>query len=189
MNKLVSVSICLILWSGFVVAEPVLDEDTVKGISAEFTQAIKDADITVFEKYLYAESKITVDLHPSNSAGQTEISYDDYMGMMKMALPFMQDADIQFEVLSIVIDNENNQATIKEKTTAMMDMMGVKIKDVSISETTYGIVDGQIKVLRGFRSAYQQRTCRIVSCRRGDEHPCALSTRAPIRPACRGIVL
>lgn len=147
MNKLVSVSICLILWSGFAVAEPVLDEDTVMGISAEFTQALKDADITVFEKYLYAESKIVVDLDPSNSAGQMEISYDDYMGMMEMALPLMQDADIHAEVLSISIDDENKQATIKEKTTALMDMMGVKIKDVSVSETTYGIVDGQIKVL------------------------------------------
>lgn len=147
MNKLVSVSICLILWSGFAVAEPVLDEDTVKGISAEFTQALKEADIAVFEKYLYAGSKIVVDLDPSNSAGQMEISYDDYMGMMEMALPLMQDADIHAEVLSISIDDENKQATIKEKTTAMMDMMGVKIKDVSVSETTYGIVDGQIKVL------------------------------------------
>jgi len=147
MNKFISVSICLILCSGLVAAEPLLDEDTVKGISAEFAQAIKDADIAVFEKYLYAESKITVDLHPSNSAGQMEISYDDYMAMMEMGLPLMQDGNIQFEVLSIIIDNENNQATIKEKTTAMMDVMGVKMKDVSVSETTYGIVDGQIKVL------------------------------------------
>ena len=147
MNKLVLVSICLVLWSGIVSAEPVLDEDTVKGISAEFTQALKDADIAVFKKYLNAESKIVVDLDPSNSAGQMEISYDDYMGMMEMALPLMQDAEIQTEVVSISVDSESNQATIKEKTTAMMDMMGVKIKDVSVSETTYGIVGGQIKVL------------------------------------------
>lgn len=147
MNKLVSVLICLILWSGSAVAEPVLDEDTVKAISAEFTQALKDANIGVFKKYLYTGSKIVVDLDPSNSAGQMEIGYDDYMGMIEMALPLMQDADIQAEVVSISIDNENNQATIKEKTTALMDMMGVRIKDVSISETTYGIVNGQIKVL------------------------------------------
>jgi hypothetical protein len=147
MNKLASVLICLVLWSGFAVAEPVLDEGTVKGISAEFKAAIQNADIGPFKKYLYAESRIIVDLDPSNSAGEMEISYADYMGMMEMALPMMQGSDIQDEVLSISIDKAANQATIKEKTTATMDIMGVKIRDVSVSETTYGVVDGEIKVL------------------------------------------
>jgi len=147
MNKSISVLICLVLWSGFASAEPVLDEDTVMGISAEFSQAIKDANIEPFRKYLYPESKIVVDLDPSNSAGQVEISYDDYMGMIEMALPMMQDADFHEEVLSISVDDAANQATIKEKTMATMEIMGMKIKDVSISETTYGVVDGQIKVL------------------------------------------
>jgi len=147
MNKLASVIICLMLWSGLAVAEPVLDEATVKGISAEFSLAIENADIATFKKYLHPTSRIIVDLDPSNSAGEMQISYDDYMGMMEMALPMMQGSDIQEEVLSISVDQANNEAVIKEKTTAMMDIMGVKIKDVSISETTYGIIDGEIKVL------------------------------------------
>ena len=147
MKKLTSVIFCLILWSGFAVAEPVIDEDTVRGISAEFSAAIETADIATFRKYLHPTTKILVDLDPSNSAGEMEISYDDYMGMMEMALPMMQGSDIQEEVLSISVDSANNQATIKEKNIAVMDIMGVKVKDVSISETTYGVIDGQIKVL------------------------------------------
>jgi len=147
MNKLASVLICLVLWSGFAVAEPVIDEDTVKGISAEFMAAIENADIGPFKKYLHPTSQIVVDLDPSNSAGEMEISYDDYMGMMEMALPMMQGSEIQDEVLSISVDKAANQATVKEKTTATMDIMGVKIRDVSVSETTYGVIDGQVKVL------------------------------------------
>lgn len=147
MNKLASVLLCLVLCSGLAVAEPVLDEGTVKGISAELSLAIENADIAPFKKYLHPTSRIVVDLDPSNSAGEMEISYDDYMGMIEMALPMMQGSDIQEEVISISIDNANNQATVKEKTTAVMDIMGVKLKDVSISETTYGIIDGEIKVL------------------------------------------
>ena len=147
MKKLTSVIFCLILWSGFAVAEPVNDEDTVRGISAEFSAAIETADIATFRKYLHPTTRILVDLDPSNSAGEMEISYDDYMGMMEMALPMMQGSDIQEEVLSISVDSANNQATIKEKNIAVIDIMGVKVKDVSISETTYGVIDGQIKVL------------------------------------------
>lgn len=147
MSKLIPVLTCLILWSGFADAEPVLDEETVIGISAEFSQAIKDADITPFEKYLYPESKITIDMDPSLSAGQVDISYDQYMGMLEMTLPMMQEAEIQEEILSISVDPDNNEATIREKVSATMDMFGVKIQDVSITETTYGVVDGKIKVL------------------------------------------
>lgn len=147
MNKLASVLLCVVLWSGIAVAGPVLDEDTVKEISAEFKAAIENADIGPFRKYLYPESKIIVDLDPSNSAGEMEISYTDYMGMIEMALPLMQGSDIQDEILSISVDKAANQATITEKTTATMDIMGVKVRDVSVSETTYGVVDGKVKVL------------------------------------------
>ena len=147
MNKLFAVFVCLLLTSGIASAETVLDEDVVRGISVELKQAVLDGDISVFKKYLYPGSKIVVDLDPSNSAGQVEISYADYMGLLEMSLPLMQGADISDEVLSVSVDAENNQATIKEKTIVIMEMMGVKIRDESISETTYGIVDGQIKAL------------------------------------------
>ena len=147
MNKLASVIICLVLWSGFAAADPVIDEDTVRGISAELSAAIETANIDTFRKYLHPTSKIIVDLDPSNSAGEMEIGYADYMGMMEMALPMMQGSDIQEEVLSISVDAANNQATIREKNIATIDIMGVKVRDVSISETTYGVIDGQIKVL------------------------------------------
>ncbi len=147
MNKLVCVFVSLLSLSGHASAETTLTEEVVKGISIEMKQAVQDADITVFEKYLYPGSRILVDLDPSNSAGQTEVGYDDYMQLLEMSLPLMQDAVLHDEVLSIFIDDENNQATIREKTSVTIEMMGIKIRDVSISETTYGIVDGQIKAI------------------------------------------
>ena len=149
MKTLASLITCLVLWSGFAIAEPVLNEDTVKGISAELTLAAKNADMATFEKYLYSGSKIIVDLDPSLSAGEMEIAYDEYMAMLEMALPMMQDAELYAEILSISVDDKNNQATIREKTIMTADMMGMKIQDVSISETTYGVVRGEIKVLVG----------------------------------------
>ena len=53
MNKLTKVLLCLLLIPGFATAETVLDEETVIGISAELKQAVKNADLSVFKKYLY----------------------------------------------------------------------------------------------------------------------------------------
>jgi len=147
MNKLASVSICLLLWSGFAVADPVLDEDIIEGIRAEFSLAMENADVATFQKYLYPGSKIIIDLDPSLSAGETEIGYEDYMAMLEMGLQLMKDAEMDEELLSISIDAENNQATLREKTTATMIIMGMKFQDATISETTFGVVGGEIKVL------------------------------------------
>ncbi len=147
MNKLVCVAISLLLFSGYASANPTLTEDVIKGISAELKQAMENGDIAVFEKYLYPGSKIVIDMDPSNSAGQVEVSYDDYMQLLEMSLPLMQNAVLHDEVLSISIDDANNQATIREKTNITVEVMGIKVRDVSISETTYGIVNGQIKAL------------------------------------------
>lgn len=147
MKKLTSILITLLLVPAYVNADPTLDEDTVKAISQEFTQAMKNSDISVFDKYMYPGSKIVVDMDPSNSSGQIEISYDQFMQLTEMAMGMMGDADIHEEVISVSVDEISNQATIKEKTTATIEMMGMKMRDVSIATTTYGVIDGQIKVL------------------------------------------
>ncbi len=138
---------CLFLFSSPTFAEPVIDEALVKSISAEFTQATKDADSSVFEKYLYSGSKITVDMDPAEGVGEVDVPYNDYMQLLAMALPLMQQAEIEEEILSIEVDKAANQATIKEKVSSKLSMMGVRMHDVSVTETIYGIVDGQVKVL------------------------------------------
>lgn len=147
MKKLVAITVLSLSWFGIAAADPVLNEATIESIRAEFSLAVENADTAPFAKYLHPGSKIFVDLDPSPSAGEMEVGYEDYMGMLAMALPMMQDAELYEEVLSISIDEENNQATLREKTIATMDMMGMKIRDESISETTFGVVDGEIKVL------------------------------------------
>lgn len=147
MRRVISVIAALFIISGYANAEQILDEATVTAISQEFTQAIKDGDMSVFEKYMFPETRIVVDMDPAINSGQTEISYEQFMALTEMAIGAMQNAEIHEEVLSFSVDEGTNQATIKEKTTATVEMMGIKVNDVSISTTTYGIVDGEIKVL------------------------------------------
>ena len=163
MNKLVCVAVSLLLFSGHASADPTLTEDVIKDISVELKHAMQNGDIAVFKKYLYPGSKIVVDMDPSNSAGQVEVSYDEYMQLLEISLPLMQNAVLHDEVLSISIDDQNNQATIREKTDATIEMMGVKIRDVSISETTYGVVNGQIKALTATDQLISSEQIRIAA--------------------------
>jgi len=128
-------------------ANPVLDEKTVRGISAELAQGLRDSDITVLEKYLHRDSRIVIDLDPALNSGQQEVSYDDFMTLAQMSMQAFEDVKIHDEVLSVSVDKAKNQATIEEKTTAIIQAMGMTIKDVSLTKTTYGVIDGQIKVL------------------------------------------
>ena len=147
MNKFKLLLIALTLCVGNANSSPILDEETVKAISVEMAEAVKNNDISVFEKYLYPGSDLTIDTDPANNRGEKKISYDEYMKLTKMGLSMMSNAEIHEELLSISIDKVRNEATIEEKTTSIVEMMGMKMEDVSVNKTTYGIVDGQIKVL------------------------------------------
>ncbi|MEM7431915.1 MAG: hypothetical protein AAF351_08240 [Pseudomonadota bacterium] len=149
MKKIISSALLLVLmWAGYSQAEPVIDEDTLRSISAELIEAATDGNVAPFKKYLYEGSEMVVDLDPSPSAGEMAISYDEYVPLLEMAIPMMKGADLHVEVLSVSIDEAANEGTIREKSTSVMEMMGTKIRDVSISESTYGVVNGQIKLLR-----------------------------------------
>lgn len=147
MKKFSHLLIGLTLAIGITNAEPVVDESAVRAITDELYAAMLEGDVSVFEKYMYEGSRIVIDTDPSNSAGQVEVPYEQFMGLLALSLSAMQDADIHNETISIDVDEKNNQATIKEKTIAVVEMMGVKVRDESISVTTYGVVDGQIKML------------------------------------------
>jgi hypothetical protein len=147
MNKLFAVLACSLLMSGVSAAETTLDENTTIAISEELQQAVKNGNLATFKKYLYPGSEIIVDLDPSAGVGETPVSYSDYISLLEMTLPMMQDAIVHVEVLSVSVDERSNQSTIRERNTVTMKMMGTTIRNVSISETTYGIVAGQTKVL------------------------------------------
>lgn len=138
----------LVMLPQFAFAEPTITEDMLKSISKEINQSVKDGDVSVVKKYVYPGTKIIVDMDPSPSAGKSEIPYDKYIALTEMGFSALEDAEISDEIISIKIDREKNQGTIEEKTTATLKMLGIKIRDVSISTTVYGVVDGEVKALR-----------------------------------------
>ena len=69
MKRFLPVLLVLIVLPVQVIAEPVLDKKTVKAITQEINRAIESKDMSVFEKYLYPGSKITVDMDPAEDRG------------------------------------------------------------------------------------------------------------------------
>ena len=147
MNKFLPLLIALLVFSVHASANPVVDKAAVIAISAELSAAVEKKDLSVFRKYLYPGTRIVVDMDPDSEAGQMELGYDDYMAVTEMAFGAIESAEISEELLSVSVDEKANKATIEQKTTATMQVMGMKMRDVSINKTTFGVVDGQIKVL------------------------------------------
>ena len=139
--------LALMLTTGIAIADPIIDEAKVKEIGLEFKYSIKNKDFSIIEKYMYPGSKVVIDMDPANGRGEKEISYKKYMVLMKMSYQMMGESDIHEEILSISVDKAKNEATVEAKTTAILTMMGMKVEDVSINKTKYGVVNGEIKVL------------------------------------------
>ncbi len=133
--------------SGSAFADPVIDEDAVRAISAETLQAAKDGDTSVIQKYFYSGSKIVIDLDPADDAGQSEIAYEEFVQLAEMGMEALSNAEFVVEITGIAVDEKKNQATVEETSTVVSQMMGVLLTQVSVTETLYGVVDGQIKVL------------------------------------------
>jgi len=147
MKKVKIALFTLIFLSGFSFSEPMLNESTIKAIGEEFNQAALNKDTSIFKKYLFSGSKIIVDMDPANNRGEKEVTYDNFMKMMKMSLKMVEFISINDELLTLTIDKEKNEATIEEKTIAVIKTMGMEIEDTSINKTTFGVINGEIKIL------------------------------------------
>ena len=147
MNRFVILAAILAIASGSAFAEPVIDEGVVRAISAEMFQAVKEGDISIVEKYYYPGSKIVLDMDPADDAGRSEIGYEEFLMLAEVGIESMSGGEYMVEVTDVVVDEEKNQATIEESSTAVTEMMGVMLTQSSVSTTLFGVVDGEIKVL------------------------------------------
>lgn len=64
-----------------------------------------------------------------------------------MTFQALETADVNSEQVSLFVDHDRNSATLETKTVAIMRMMGMTVKDTSLNRTTYGVIDGEVKVI------------------------------------------
>lgn len=147
MNRFIILTAIVAIASGSAFADPVVDEGVVRAISAEILQAVKEGDTSILEKYFYPGSKIVIDTDPAPDAGQTEVSYEDFMAVAEMGMEAMRNSEYVVEITGVSVDEKRNQATIEETGTIVGEMMGIMLAQVSVSKTLYGVVGGEIKVL------------------------------------------
>ncbi|WP_077340290.1 hypothetical protein [Pseudocolwellia agarivorans] len=151
MLKKINIFILVIFMSGFSFAESVIDKEQVLNINKEIYQALLDGDISIIEKYISPESKITIDFDPALDRGETEVSYDNYLKMAKVTMSMMKNPNVNIEykeeIKSAFLDTKNNQVIVKSISTTISEMMGMKLEDISEDESVYGVVNEQIKLI------------------------------------------
>ena len=147
MNRFLALVSLVLFASTAVAADPVVDEQLVRAISAEMVEAAKEGDTSIISKYYYPGSKILMDMDPASGGDSTEVPYEEFMMLAEMGMAMMSDAEMAIEITNVSVDEGRNEATIEEHSTIVAEMMGIMIAEVSVTETRYGVVDGEVKVL------------------------------------------
>jgi len=147
---LLAVVFSAVAFSAAAPAAPELDEATVRSIVGDIVEAFNQRDLDVIKAYLYPGTKIVLDLDPAGGTSPVEIEHDRYLLMLEMGMGALEGSDIQHEILKLEVDPSSNTAFVGSRASTVADIMGVRVHEDTISETTYGIVDGEIKVLSIF---------------------------------------
>ncbi len=144
-----TLSILLLSLLALSFAEPsiTLDQEKANTLNKELVQAMKDKDLSFIQKYMYSGSKITIDLDTSDKKGEKKITYDKYLDLTRRTIVKMGKSDVDVKLLSLSIDKEKNQITIKSKIKILTHDMGRNFKFVSTKKTLLGIVDNEIKII------------------------------------------
>ncbi len=138
-KKTISLLLFLVIFNSGVYAMPIIDREAIERIGSETEKALINKDEAALLKYIHPKSKMIIQ-------GKS-VSYEEYKSLIKMTLKSMGKSDVKSEELSLQINKEKNTATVETKTVAIMEMMGMKMKDVSLNRTTYGVIDGEIKII------------------------------------------
>ncbi len=123
-----------------------LSKEQIIAIHDSFIVAFEQRDFSVYEKYLYADSQIYMDMDPAKDNELVKIELDDFKKIAAMSLQMAEQIDIADELLSVEINTEKNQATVVSKSTVSMSILGTNITEISKGTTVYGLVDGEIKI-------------------------------------------
>ncbi len=145
MLKPTSLLLLLAAFSAGVFAMPTIDRATIERIGQETETALANKNEAGLLKYLHQKSKIIIQ--------GKRVSYDEYKTLTNMTLQSMGKVDVKSEELSLQIDKDKNTATVESKTVAIIEMMGMKIKDVSLNKTIYGVIDGEVKIIESVDTA------------------------------------
>lgn len=140
-------SLVLCLFSAFTFAESPLTEANLRFISSELARASADKNTSVLEKYFYAGTKVVLATEPNHPETSKEYSFAQYLALSQTSSRLVESRQTTEEILAIKIDQKRQQAYVKERLTSLTKTMGLTLKDVVLSNTTYGVINQQVKVL------------------------------------------
>jgi|GEM_PF-5429075 len=126
----------------------ILTQSKIEAINSELNDSFFKGDLSVIEKYLYEGTEIYIDLDPDPNSGQEQISLKEYRDLIKISLMFIEDIAVEEEIVSIDIDEQKGEATLVVKANISSDIMGMESVENTISTTLFGLVNGEIKILR-----------------------------------------
>lgn len=132
---------------GLAVAADALTEAAVLRVNAAINAAFEDGDFEALSHYYAPDARLIVDLDPAPGRGQSPLDLDGLMKMTETGMALMENARIHDEVLALRIEPNGTRAVLETRSIATMTMMGMRLQDVSLSTTTFGLVNGELRIV------------------------------------------
>lgn len=138
-------------------SQPSLTQSTILEATAEISLAYSQKDFAKATKYFYTGSRFHLDLEPDDQRDGRDISYRDYLALMQNSLTLLEETQFESKIISIDIAADGQSAVVVREQEEVSTLYGQRWRDVSISETTFAYIDGQLKITRldGKRLSYK----------------------------------
>ena len=136
----------LLLVSVLAVAGAGPDEQQVRQAIDEARQAIEAGDVQAWAVHFDEDSAITMDMDPVVGRGTRELDYDTFMRVASVGIQGLENPEVIQSIESLQADPETGDMLLVLVTTVRSDLLGLRMEEVTRSETRYDLKDGQLHV-------------------------------------------
>lgn len=109
--------------------------------------ALEAGDFPAWAQYFTEDSDIIMDMDPLPERGQRELDYDTFLGVGKISLNGLENPAVTQEIESLERDPETGDLLLTLVTKLESDLLGMRMEDVTRSETRYALQEDKLIVL------------------------------------------
>lgn len=137
----------LLTISNMAIAEGGPTEAQVREAVEQARVALEAGDFEAWAQYFTEDSEIIMDMDPLPERGQRELDYETFLGVGNISLNGLENAAARQDIESLERDPETGDLLLTLVTTLESDLLGMRMEDVTRSETRYALHEDKLTVL------------------------------------------
>ena len=123
------------------------DEAQVRQAVQDAKAAIVAADVEAWAQYFNEDSAITMDMDPVVGRGKRELDYATFLRVASVGIEGLENPEVVQTIESLERDEDTGDMLLVLQTSIRSDLLGMRMEEVTRSETRYGLLDGELRVV------------------------------------------